>query len=123
MNQPSMQNWEIAWQNADVQSLQMQYLEDAIVFPVNKKAIFGNKNIGEFFKGGFTKLDVKFFPTDLIIEETIAFETGIFKDYEKGTENAIANGNYVLNWQQENGIWKIKFHTWTISNKSNKAFR
>lgn len=116
MTEPSMQNWENAWQNADVDSLKNQYSENAIVFPVNKKAVIGNVKLAEFFKGGFGKLDVRFSPEELIVEGNLAFETGTFKDLKKETEKIIGSGNYVINWILQNGVWKIKFHTWTISN-------
>ena len=116
--QPTMQLWTNAWHEADSEAFKKMYSKDALIFPPNKPSIKGNENILEFMKGGLGKVDVIFDPENLILNENLAFEYGIFKDIKLSNHQVLGKGKYSITWVLENSTWKILCHTWSMPEKN-----
>ncbi len=115
--QPTMQKWTDAWHSADSVAFKSIYTENALIFPPNKKTVQGNQNILEFMKGGLGKVDVYFEPDNLLINENLAFESGIFKDVEFKSDKILGTGKYSITWLLVDEEWKILCHTWSMPDK------
>lgn len=115
---PSMEKWTILWREADLEKFQNLYARNAALFPAQKPAIIGNKNIADFMKGGIGKVDVFFEATSRTMSNSLAFEIGVFKDVELGAAQVLAEGNYSITWVLEAGEWKILCHTWSMQPKN-----
>lgn len=115
MNTPSMQPWEAAWQQADLAALLGQYAQTGMIFPPTKPSVQGNARIVSFLSGGIGKVDVTFHPDELIVEENLAFESGVFRDLTRDSGSLIGTGRYAVTWLREEGAWKIKCHGWSIA--------
>lgn len=115
---PTMQVWTDAWHNAEPETFKNVYAKNALIFPPNKPVVQTNTNILDFMKGGLGKVDVFFEPESLIVAKTLAFECGIFKDVEVGTNKTLGIGEYSVTWLLENDEWKVLCHTWSMPNKN-----
>ena len=113
-NKPTMQVWTDAWHLANEENFKSVYAKNALIFPPNKPTIQGNTGILEFMKGGLGKVDVLFIKEELIIEQNLAFEYGIFRDVDTKTQQITGEGNYSITWILENEDWKVQCHTWSM---------
>lgn len=109
---PTMQHWSQAWRDADVDALQACYAPQAVVLHPKKPLVKGQEAIGQFFSGGIGKIEVVFFPTQLELGSDMGYEYGEVMDYHKGSQEAIAAGQYAVTWIKHQGQWRIACHTW-----------
>lgn len=111
---PTMQVWTNAWHNANAETFKNVYAKDALIFTANKPTIQGNENILEFMKGGLGKVDVFFEAEKLVVNESLAFEFGVFKDVNFSSHKVIGEGKYSVTWILDNDTWKVRCHTWSM---------
>lgn len=111
---PSMQEWQRAWAAADEQGLGHAYADDGMVFPPNHASLKGPSTIVHFFRGGFSSVEVQFFPDSVTVADTLAFESGTVRDIARDTGRVVEECDYAVTWVRVGEIWKIRLHTWTI---------
>lgn len=111
---PSMQAWQRAWANADPLVLRGAYTVDGVVLPPGHAPLRGPEAIVAFFQGGFSSVEVRFFPEQLLVADTLAFESGIVRDFERASGAVVEVCDYAITWIRTDGGWKIRFHTWSI---------
>lgn len=116
-----MRIWTDAWRKADTKTFKTIYANQALIFPPKKPMVKGNESILEFMRGGMSKMDVVFEEESLTIGISLAFEVGIFKDLEPGTQNLIGSGNYSVTWILVEKEWKILCHTWSSLSEISRA--
>ncbi|MEL7004341.1 MAG: nuclear transport factor 2 family protein [Bacteroidota bacterium] len=109
---PSMKSWTKAWLNRNEEEFKGLYAKEAIIFPSNKKPVIGDSEILNFMLRGFGRVKVTFNPSELIIDQNMAFESGKFRDWrlEDGVE--VGNGLYAVSWALKQGRWQILSHSW-----------
>lgn len=112
---PSMSAWEAAWLSADREQLKRCYAPDGVVIPPSQPLLDGPEAIVGYLQGGMGQVEVRFFPTVQRRSDTQAWERGIVKDFQPGTDTIVETCDYLVSWTLIDGEWKIQSHTWTIA--------
>jgi ketosteroid isomerase-like protein len=105
-----------ALMKADYNKLVSLYTSDAKIFPNNREIITGEKGLKKYWTlpDDVKTLLHKVTPSEIIIENNIAYDYGIYegKTLTKEKKEVSWKGKYVIVWKKIDADWKIYLDIW-----------
>lgn len=104
------------YEKGEINSILENYTLDAKLLPVNVEEISGHEQILKFYEN-VAAMGIKKLVFETKIAEQygdIAIEEGLYSLSVEGGM-VVDQGKYLVTWQNENGIWKVKRDIWTTN--------
>jgi ketosteroid isomerase-like protein len=117
VNSCIQQPMDVSSEIKDAKAVAANYTTGAKLFPSNSDVIEGDEAIEAFWKGAMD-MGVKKVQLETVAAEgygNTAIEEGRYRLYA-GEDQVVDQGKYIVNWQKQDGQWKLRRDIWNTSN-------